>query len=127
MQRSVNRDALELARAVDDYLEEIRPALPQNLTLEVYDIQSDLIKGRMNLLLRNGLGGLVLVLAVLFVFLNTRRHFLVTGFGGGQVSPWRQEFHQAFGVTAFAGARAAQHKGHGGQGLESGLGLGVQG
>jgi len=77
IRRAVNADALELAKIVTDYLDEIRPTLPANLTLERYDIQSDLIRGRIDLLLKNGAGGLVLVVIVLFIFLNAPVAFWV--------------------------------------------------
>jgi len=70
IQRSVNADALELAQIVREYLSEIRPTLPRNLTLEQYDVISNLIEDRIDLLINNGLGGLILVLVVLFLFLN---------------------------------------------------------
>ena len=77
IRRATNADALKVARQVDAYLERIRPELPPNLRIERYDVQSDLIKGRINLLLVNGGGGLILVLLVLFVFLNTPTAFWV--------------------------------------------------
>ncbi len=75
--RSENADALKVAEKVDEYLVEIAPTLPANLRLEQYDIQADLIRGRIKLLLVNGGGGLVLVLLILFVFLNTPTAFWV--------------------------------------------------
>ena len=66
--RAVNADALELAEITSAYVDEVRPTLPTSITLEQYDIQASLIESRINLLLKNGLSGLVLVLIVLFVF-----------------------------------------------------------
>ena len=77
VQRAVNADALNLADTTTKYLEEIRPTLPPTLTLEQYDIQADLIRSRIDLLLKNGLSGLVLVVLILFVFLNARVAFWV--------------------------------------------------
>ena len=77
IQRSTNADALEVAGIVNGYLEEILPALPPNLRVEHFDIQADLISERINLLLVNGAGGLILVLGVLFVFLSGRVAFWV--------------------------------------------------
>ena len=77
VQRAVNADALELADTTKKYLEDIRPTLPPAITLEQYDIQADLIRSRINLLLKNGLSGLVLVVLVLFIFLNSRVAFWV--------------------------------------------------
>ncbi len=77
VRRATNADALKVAAKVEAYLAKIRPELPPNLRLEQYDVQSDLIKGRINLLLVNGGGGLVLVLLILFIFLNTPTAFWV--------------------------------------------------
>ncbi|WP_281016676.1 MULTISPECIES: efflux RND transporter permease subunit [unclassified Minwuia] len=77
VQRSLTTDALEAAAIVNAYLEEIRGVLPPNIEIRQYDIQASLISDRINLLLRNGLSGLVLVLIVLFVFLSGRIAFWV--------------------------------------------------
>jgi len=77
VQRAVNADALDLADTTMSYLEDIRPTLPPTVTLEQYDIQADLIRSRIDLLLKNGLSGLVLVVLVLFIFLNARVAFWV--------------------------------------------------
>ncbi len=77
VQRSVNADALRLADIVDEYLAKLEPTLPANLTVEKYDVASDLIRSRIDLLLRNGAGGLALVLIILFLFLSARVSFWV--------------------------------------------------
>jgi multidrug efflux pump subunit AcrB len=77
IQRATNADALVLANIVQKYLGELRPTLPPNLEVIQYDIQARLIRSRINLLLKNGIGGLVLVVLVLFVFLNGRVAFWV--------------------------------------------------
>ncbi len=77
VQRSLSADALESAALLDAWLAEHRSAFPPTLSVEVYGRQADLIRERINVLLENGLGGLVLVLIVLFVFLNFRVAFWV--------------------------------------------------
>ena len=77
IQRATNADALKLANIVQAYLKELRPTLPPGVQVIEYDIQADLIRSRITLLLKNGAGGLVLVLIVLFVFLNGRVAFWV--------------------------------------------------
>ena len=77
VQRALSNDALELAAVVDEYLKTEVPTFPANLKIEKHDVAVDLIESRIDLLLRNGAGGLVLVLLVLFIFLNGRVAFWV--------------------------------------------------
>ena len=64
IRRALNTDALDLAKTVSDYIESVRPTLPPTLNLEQYDVRADSIQERIRLLVDNGLGGLLLVLAV---------------------------------------------------------------
>jgi len=75
--RAEGADALNQSTIVHDYIDEVRPTLPQGLELMHYNVQSNLIWDRISLLLRNGASGLVLVLAVLFTFLSGRLAFWV--------------------------------------------------
>lgn len=68
---------MKAAQIVDDYLAEISPQLPQSLELLKYDVRADAVKGRITLLVENGLTGLVLVVGILFLFLNSRIAFWV--------------------------------------------------
>ncbi len=77
VQRSLHSDALELAEITNRYLAEIKPTLPPALKVEQYNIQADLIRSRVTLLLENGASGLVLVVLILFVFLNSPVAFWV--------------------------------------------------
>jgi multidrug efflux pump subunit AcrB len=77
VERALGNDALDVADAVDAYVAQLPDVLPANLRIEVYDVAADLIRDRIDLLLRNGLGGLLLVLAVLFFFLNARVAFWI--------------------------------------------------
>jgi multidrug efflux pump subunit AcrB len=77
VERALGNDALEVADAVDAYVAQLPEILPANLRVERYDVAADLIRDRIDLLLRNGLGGLLLVLAVLFFFLNARIAFWI--------------------------------------------------
>ena len=70
VQRAAGNDALELSEIVDRTLAGLAPELPPGMAVEQYDIAAQAIDDRINLLLRNGFGGLLLVLAVLFVFLD---------------------------------------------------------
>ena len=72
IQRAATGDALTAAAIVSSYLDELRPTLPPNIEIRQFDIQADLIRSRIELLLKNGLTGAALVLAVLFLFLRSR-------------------------------------------------------
>lgn len=77
VRRALGADALKQAAIVNDYLEDFPLVLPPNVRVEQYDIAANLIQSRIDLLLRNGLSGLVLVVLVLFIFLNARVAFWV--------------------------------------------------
>lgn len=77
IRRAPTADTLETAAIFLDYVEEIRPQLPPGLTLEVYEVSANALSERILLLIKNGLGGLVLVVAILFLFLNFRIAFWV--------------------------------------------------
>ncbi len=72
IERSATADILEVSNKADAYLARIRPSLPQSLKIEKFNVQSDRVRQRISILIKNGAGGLVLVLAVLFLFLNSR-------------------------------------------------------
>lgn len=77
VRRSTLADALEVDKIVTQFLNETRPTLAPNLRLDQYEVQAELIKDRIDLLLDNGISGLILVLSILFLFLNTRVAFWV--------------------------------------------------
>ena len=70
VQRAAGNDALELLKIVDGVLAELAPDLPPGMAVEQYDLAAKAIGDRINLLLRNGFGGLLLVMAVLLTFLD---------------------------------------------------------
>ena len=72
LQRATTADSLKSAEIMNNYLADIRPRLPQGVELVLYDENWQLIKDRINLLLKNGLGGLILVVGILYLFLNGR-------------------------------------------------------
>ena len=77
-QRATTGDTLESATILKEWLEETRRELPRGVEITVYDESWLLIRDRINLLLKNGLSGLVLVVAILFLFLNARVAWWVT-------------------------------------------------
>ena len=70
LMRSETGDALESARILEQWLERTRPALPPGVELQETDAFWELLSERITLLLKNGAGGLLLVLGILFLFLN---------------------------------------------------------
>ncbi len=75
--RTETSDSLKSAKILHNWLEKIKPKLPPNIQLKVYSERWEAISDRISLLLKNGLGGLVLVVAILFLFLNGRVAFWV--------------------------------------------------
>ncbi len=70
-------DSIVAQDTVDDYLREIRPTLPPSLVIDQYDVFSEIVRDRIDMLLRNGIGGLLMVLGALYLFLNARIAFWV--------------------------------------------------
>ncbi|MGD2121692.1 MAG: efflux RND transporter permease subunit [Gemmatimonadota bacterium] len=71
--RTSDERALEIVEAVQKRLEaDIVPSLPAGIELEIWDNSADVLQARLNLLLRNALLGLGLVLLSLTLFLNLR-------------------------------------------------------
>ena len=77
VQRTKNGDALKLTEILRGYLAEVTPSLPPTLSLKIFDVRADKIVERINVLLFNGFTGMVLVLCILFLFLNGRIAFWV--------------------------------------------------
>ncbi len=77
LQRSESGHSLRAARLFERWLAQTVPTLPPSITLEVFDTQWELIRDRIQLLVKNGLGGLLLVVAVLYLFLPARVAFWV--------------------------------------------------
>ncbi len=75
--RSDQGDAIGIQRTVEEVAEQMQASLPQGVTVELIRTRAEAISGRLNILLDNGLVGLGLVLALLFLFLNARTAFWV--------------------------------------------------
>jgi multidrug efflux pump subunit AcrB len=78
LKRSATADSLVSAEIMQDWLADARGRFPPDVTVTVYDESWAQIEDRINLLLKNGLGGLILVIGILFLFLNGRVAFWVT-------------------------------------------------
>ena len=77
LKRSTTGDTLEAGQALKDWLAETRATLPPGVELHVFDEQWSLVRDRISLLVKNGVGGLALVLTILFLLLDARVAFWV--------------------------------------------------
>ncbi|CAB1059052.1 Acriflavin resistance protein [Olavius sp. associated proteobacterium Delta 1] len=76
--RVADQNALKVAETVKQYLAKIRPGLPAGIDVAFYSDRSEILKSRLNLLLKNLAIGLVLVSIMLGLFMNLRLAFWVT-------------------------------------------------
>ena len=70
LSRSKEADSLDSAEILENWVRDTRPQLPPGVELHLYDERWEYIRDRINLLLKNGITGLVLVILILFLFLN---------------------------------------------------------
>jgi multidrug efflux pump subunit AcrB len=76
--RVADQNALTVANTVKGYIAEIKPSLPSGIDIEFFADMSDILRSRLELLLRNMTIGLVLVILILGTFLSIRLSFWVT-------------------------------------------------
>jgi len=77
VQRSAQGDAIGMQETVEDVAQELTASLPDGVSIALTNGRAELIEGRLNILLDNGLTGLMLVVGLLFLFLNVRTAFWV--------------------------------------------------
>lgn len=93
IQKNAGEDAIDIADAVDAYMAEKAPTLPEGIHLtEMFD-QTEFIKSQLNMIAKNGLLGLAFVLIILWLFLEPRLAFWVAmgipiSLAGGVVLLW---------------------------------------
>jgi len=75
--RAKGVDSIDAQRVVTEYLEELHAELPPTLRVDMYDVFADQATQRVRMLVNNGFTGLLLVMLVLYVFLNGRVAFWV--------------------------------------------------
>lgn len=73
--RTTEEDTLAIDRIVREYLARKEKELPPSVHLDVWARMSPMLESRINLLLRNGLIGLLLVFTLLWLFLDIRLSF----------------------------------------------------
>jgi hydrophobic/amphiphilic exporter-1 (mainly G- bacteria), HAE1 family len=75
--RTSEQDIIEIANIARNYVATHRDKLPQDLDVAVWGDISTMVEDRIDLMLRNGLQGIVLVFITLALFLNLRLAFWV--------------------------------------------------
>jgi len=76
--RVADQSALDVAEKVRTYVDGIRPAMPAGVSIDFYRDRTEILKSRLELLLRNLAFGLVLVSLLLWMFMDMRLAFWVT-------------------------------------------------
>jgi len=94
--RTKTEDIVEISRIVRNYVERKKDTTPEGIKIAIWGNVAPMVEGRINLLLRNGVQGMILVFLILALFLNLRLAFWVSA--GIPIS-----FMAAFMVLDFAG------------------------
>lgn len=76
--RVADQNALDVAEKVKNFVDKYRHRLPKGINLDFFADRSEILKSRMDLLIRNMALGLILVVLVLGLFLEVRLAFWVT-------------------------------------------------
>jgi multidrug efflux pump subunit AcrB len=63
---------LDLVKSVEAQVEVLRTQLPQGLTITTWQNSANQLKDRLNILIKNGIGGFILVFVVLAIFLRLK-------------------------------------------------------
>ncbi len=77
VRRNLETDSLESARQLQDWVAQTQATLPAGVTLALYSEAWVFIRDEINLIVENGLTGLVLVVLALLIFLQVRVAFWV--------------------------------------------------
>ena len=72
VRRSESEDALDAAQVLYSWVDQVQASLPPGVRIDLYDEPWRLVDERLDLMLWNGVTGLLLVFGVLFLFLNGR-------------------------------------------------------
>ncbi|MBF6058177.1 efflux RND transporter permease subunit [Thiomicrorhabdus heinhorstiae] len=77
LQRAESGDTLKSSKIMQEWLAKTEPTLPKGVTFKVYDETWSLVNQRIMLLVNNGIGGLILVVLILYLFMNGRVAFWI--------------------------------------------------
>ena len=87
--RSKNDDTIKTAAIMNKWVLDARERFPQGVEIVVYDERWLTLKARISLLINNGAYGLLFVVALLFLFLNSRVAFWVAmGIPASLLATW---------------------------------------
>jgi len=75
--RSAKANALKSAKTLKTWANEMQKTLPPQIKIKIYDQRWKHIKQRINVLVKNGIYGFILILMVLFILLNRKVAFWV--------------------------------------------------
>lgn len=75
--RGTGVDSIEAQQLLIEYMDRVKAEFPATLDIDMFDVFADQARQRVDMLVNNGFGGLVLVLIVLFIFLNGHVAFWV--------------------------------------------------
>ncbi len=68
--RTGNERVLDIAEAVEDYLNGFRATIPEGISVDTWRNEHVYLKSRLNLLINNGIAGFILVTLALVLFMN---------------------------------------------------------
>lgn len=88
--RSDSEDMLTVSDQVKDFIQSAQADAPQNVKIELISDMASMTRDRLDLVIRNGISGLILAFFVLWLFFNLRYSFWITiglpaSFAGGLV------------------------------------------
>jgi multidrug efflux pump subunit AcrB len=73
--KTPDEDALAIYEAVTGYLEQQQSQLPPGVQLKVLSDFTEMLRSRIDLMVKNGIIGMIIVFLVLYIFLNARLSF----------------------------------------------------
>ena len=73
--KTTEEDAIEISKVANRYLKEKKAVLPQGAVMDVLYDNTEMLRDRINLMVKNGILGLILVFVILWLFLDKRLSF----------------------------------------------------
>jgi multidrug efflux pump subunit AcrB len=70
--KTQEEDALAISKAMHTFVDSYRPRLPEGANMAILYESTDMLRARIDLLVENGIIGLIIVFILLWLFLNTR-------------------------------------------------------